>query len=403
LYDFDAISDTVEVSRGLHHLDFDVGRLAVGLTVPSTLEGEHLSVELWGSRTRELLYMWTVEDGSFDALFPMVPPGVYRIAVGYGRQSVWLPGSLDPEEGETVGVYPDHPVSYRATLDRCARITGSVTGSWQEAHAGSPRLAAVGSGGSSIAYAYAEADGSFEVDLLFAQPVRLRIGGLGVDFWVGGDSYSSATLYIPQPGQEISGVSVQESGILCRLEGPGYLADHRSVLILRDESGLEYRPPGYGRNPVPICGLRPGRYYLMVSHEHCEGTWVPQWFDGASQFVDATPIVIAEEGELVRITAHLKEGGRVSGHIRTADGKPAGNMRVRLSGDWVDVACEARSDEMTGYYAFSGLPDGGYRLHADAPDVSPWWYPGTANADSSEVVFVKDYGSVTGIDWYLPE
>jgi hypothetical protein len=67
------------------------------------------------------------------------------------------------------------------------------------------------------------------------------------------------------------------------------------------------------------------------------------------------------------------------------------------------VLCEARADETTGYYSFSGLADGEYYLAAGGIGIDPWWYPGVPSIESADVVLVKDHGSVTGIDWSLPE
>jgi hypothetical protein len=150
--------------------------------------------------------------------------------------------------------------------------------------------------------------------------------------------------------------------------------------------------------------LRPGRYYLRARGD-CwfDETWAAQWYDGADSFADATPIEITNEGELVRITMHLVEGGRITGRLLTADGQPATRRDVVLHDEAAEPLCSKQTERETGDISFVGLANGDYYLATHLGDGVYWWYDGTDDPDSAQAISIRDYSLVSGVDWTLPE
>jgi hypothetical protein len=196
-------------------------------------------------------------------------------------------------------------------------------------------------------------------------------------------------------------VSLVESGILCRLEGPGSLSQHHASVEIRDETGRVFRPDVYGKNPIPICNLRPGRYRLFV-YGYCNydgEPWASQWYDGADSLAAATPIDLPS-GRLVPIAVQLEPGGSIRGRVLDADGQPfSGPVAVFVRNG--TRLCDDSWRYYPGSFFFPGLGNGDY-LVATRSGESIWWFPGTSDRDSARVIAIRGHAQVEGIEWRLP-
>jgi hypothetical protein len=397
------LRDTVRVTTATRRLDIRRGKLTVRVATPPALEGadfwcdlDPLTSYVHSSQARAV-----ASDGTLEFAFPSLGPGTYRISLWHEAR-FWLPGTYDVQAADRVVVPVDRPVVYEAAVDRYASITGTVRGSWQEAQKPGPTVAAYRPDRQRIGRATTAQDGSFALDILVAEPVRLQVESDGITQWVGGDSFESATVFDLQPGDAVRDVPVVESGILCRIELPGFLSSHDAAILLRDESGNTYRPSVWGRNPVAICNLRPGRYFLFV-YGYCDydgEPWASQWYDGADSLAAATPIELPE-GQLVPITVHLALGGAIEGRVLASDGTVFPGASVAAFDQAGAPLCDAWRGFPGGSFALRGLGNGRYYV-ATRAGTNHWWYPGTAVFDSARAIEIRDHATVTGIEWRLP-
>lgn len=91
--------------------------------------------------------------------------------------------------------------------------------------------------------------------------------------------------------------------------------------------------------------------------------WYSQWYDGAESLAAATPITIADPGEVVGITAHLREGGRISGRVLRA-GQPDYPLWITVwrSDGAPSVSNGGHTSSSDDTFEVVGLNDGDYQV-----------------------------------------
>ena len=314
--------------------------------------------------------------------------------------ALYLPSGYDPDEAETVEIGAEEPAIIEFSFEQSyGSISGSVTGSWQEAFVSRPEVDAYSADSIRIARVWCEDDGTFMLPLLIAEPVRLLTKCQGLEQWVGGATYAEARVFPLGPGDRITGVSVVECGLIVRLEGPGNLTRHRASIRLIDAAGHTFEPDNYSDNPITICNLPPGEYRLLV-YGYCDGEpWASQWYDGAESASAATPITLAP-GELRTVTIHLVEGGRIQGRVLDSDGQPLDYYYLRLCDADGETLCDQGQSRYHGEFSYSGLANGDYYLAVRTSwDAETCWYPGMREFERATPIRIRDHGTVTGIEW----
>ncbi len=392
--------DVVQLEPRVMRHDIRMGRVKIRVPVPAILENRRLDVRLECAtqECRRYIQYERIKSEILEFDFPVVHPGTYRIELNLaGASPFWFPGTTNEEDAELVEITDDVASTYELSLEGMASIAGSVTGSWQQLQSGPPVVAALSSDSTMVAFAQADSDGEFRVDLLAAQPVKLVVLARGVENWIGGSSFRSATVYSPAPGELVEAMPIVESGIRCRMTSGGFRTSYRTSFLVRDTFGNTYQPDVQFANPASIPNLPPGRYFLYV-HGMCNGeTWGSQWYNGASSVAQATPIDLAP-GEVASITIALEEGARMTGSIASASGRPVG-ARVSVHDEHGTMLCGRSFGD--GVISFAGLGDGDYYLASSFLNLT-WWYPGTTNFDLAEPIRVRGRADVTGIDWRFP-
>ena len=234
---------------------------------------------------------------------------------------------------------------------------------------------------------------------MLPRPCRLVTHNKGVEQWIGGDSFETATIFDLQPGNPITDLVHAESGLTVQITGPEVSSRIHLDAVVRSESGQEFKTDYYGENILYISNLRPERYFLFLSGICREQTWAPAWYGGNENFDSAVAIELGV-GERKIITLDLREGGRIEGGIRFPIGFGDLVTGYRLYGDTGESICNPwtwSDDEML----FTGLPNGDFLVAAVITDSSPWFYPGTWDPDLAEPVTITDYGRVV-VEWDLP-
>jgi hypothetical protein len=391
--------DTVLVGRAVRRRDFARGRARITIALPPAYEDRSAWLNL-ASSEQAASYWTSIADGAAHYDLRMMPPDGYtmRVSFDYRMVYVYVPSDDDPARADTLRVgadaVTDRTIDFR---DRHASISGRV-------HCGTAQLSSdlrvevrdvYGASRGSVTCG---SDGSYRVDLILPEPVRLRSTHGPISRWFGGDAIGDATVYDLQPGDALTGID-QAAGVLrARFDGPGDLVENAAVVLLRDENGTETVFTNTPQNPLVIGNLKPGRFQLFVAGGCVGQPWKPQWYEGSGSVEGATFLDIVD-GQVTDVAMTLVAGGAITGTLAYT-GDPWG-MTIGLRDVDGGRICPTTVTIRDSLFELPGLPDGDYRL-ALYLGSSPWWYPGTWSLDESAIVSVVDGGTVSGLVWPLP-
>jgi hypothetical protein len=271
------LRDTVHVAAGVRSHDLLLGTLIARVEIPRVPDGVAFRCTidpppLYGFSNRDAI----ARDGWVEFEYPIVEPGIHRLQlVANSYPGVWLPGTTDRRAADVVYVGTARTTEYRTSVRNYAVISGTIRGSWQESDLGlAPQVNAITMDRRTVGSARCTADGRFTLMVLELQPVRLEVSLTGIDRWIGGDTFETATTFHLHPGRSIEGISFVEGGIVCQLEGPGQMDRYLAEAVLHDQMGGRYAIPVVYENSVRICNLKSGAYRLYL-HGDCDSAQQP--------------------------------------------------------------------------------------------------------------------------------
>lgn len=387
------------------HAEFLLGSLNVRLLVPREMR-------------RGLFFLWAETDGGATRLieragpgeaklsFMALAPGKYRLRLFHqdpeGNVSgVFLPPTYDPGEADAVVVAANGVTEWRGALPTPGRLRGRVLGSWRETAARPPLIQA--SGETPVAYHRADAQGFFEVPIYASGkvPVSARIDD--ATFYFGPGTPEFPTEFEVGPGREVDAGTVTVGGIRIHLAGRATLRPFAPHIWVHDETGRTVRSQAIleDRDLVTISGLGPGTYFLEIA-QSIGAPWRPQWYDHATRFEDARPLLIEPDGRLVEIDVTLEEGGVIEGRVLDPDGNLVPQVRIEAEAveSELRILPEVTSDA-DGSFRIEGLPDDEIRLWAFAPGYAATYYPGTTSLTEAEAITIRHAERVRRIEWRL--
>jgi len=246
--------------------------------------------------------------------------------------------------------------------------------------------------------------GEYCISFFTPSRVRLAISTMGAVRWYGGTCFEDAAVFEVGPGKTVWADHVGVSAVSYELKGVRAPDSVRATIMVHDSTGhCISRSVVHHSRKQPICNLAPGSYFLNITPEAAQG-WRPQWYDRASSFEEATPVVISSEGEKVDISFTLEKGGSIHGRVLRAGGQGAPSMLdASVPGFPQWCPCGFWAVDSSGHFIMDGLPDGEIKIGAGTWShcVRLTWYPGTASADSARSIVIEDAGDVTGIEWQL--
>jgi len=418
----------VDDDRSPVSVDFDLASVHLLLGVSTELDGGSAWVRLHRREVGATPSVWSfpsarIADGTVDVVLPGVLPGMYRVQTlvnvpdySSGGEWIWVPGVRDSSEAAWFEVSTGGITDVQARFDAPpARIQGEVTGAWQALGLSSgPEVGLVTPDSVAVAGPLpVRADGKFDVKIFLPASVKIYVRHQSVVQWLGGLNFDEATIYELEPGRTISGVDFVESGLRVDIQEPNP-GTYDAMFNFYDAGTRELRVQWRSTSTRPALGipnLRPGVYLVqIVADQPGERSWAPQWFDRAESPDGATPITIANEGDVPRIVVVLDRGGTIAG---TIDGPSSGVYGIYLA-QADDPARWSSTVVSSGYpsFSFQGLPDGDWKLGAwpyvwgDTPALPPptiVWYPGTSSWSEAGVLSMRNHEDVTGVVIVFPE
>lgn len=222
----------------------------------------------------------------------------------------------------------------------------------------------------------------------------LMFSGKGVltEWWQDKANADEATPIVVTANADVSGlVAVLAGG--AKISGTVTAAGGRpldaSVVALDAETGRSVAwdstdPDGQ----YAIAGLPAGSY--VVRFEASGTDYAPQWFSGAAKRSSATPITLAESGE-VKADATLTSGAILTGKVTDQNGDPLAGAPVTIQ----NVAGEVDKTVLTnvrGVYTALGLEEDSYLVRVHPPtarlDLLSEWYDNAVTRDTAKAVDV---------------
>lgn len=394
-------ADTVLVGRAIRRKDLARGRAQVGLSLPAVCEGGYCWLDL-DARGIGFSRGAFVTDGALRFDLRLMPPAAYalRLDAGFVMGDVLVHTEANPALAESLRVVTDAVATLTHDFrgDYCS-LSGRVTGT-PNLRGDRVRISAVTANGRQRGSMTCEDDGTFRLDLITPEPLRLRAGVESIEQWFGGDSFENATVFDLQPGLHLDGINLTGGGLRVSFDGPGDLVRNEASVLVVEENGAEHLINNSSANPLVIENLRPGRVRLQVLGGCVRQRWQMQWYGGGASADEATWLDIVT-GQLLDVSLTLATGGAITGTLVSTNNRDLYGMAVALHDLDGHRLCPNTLTMRDGQLDLPGIGDGDYLLGLYLSST-PWWYPGTWARSEAVPVSIVDGGTVSGLVWPLP-
>jgi hypothetical protein len=299
------------------------------------------------------------------------------------------------------------PGTYAFTIGPLARLRGTVAGAWIALGLDPPRISAFTGDGREM-NAVADSSGRFELNMVAPHDLEVRASIAGSERWYNQSDVLGEHFVHVEPGAIVDLGALDDAALLVTLDTPGYQTGVASLILVDSERSEFTDAVHFGPGRSAFVGLHRGTYFLKVLG--ADG-WLSQWFDGAADRASATPISVTDDESVVPITVHLVIGGTIRGHVDRPDLIGRATTVVLFDATTGDCARLQYTEPTTHAFRFNSLVDGDYRLLATSefPDSCPdplpsdaWWYPGTADADSADILSIRSGNTIGGLDYHIP-
>lgn len=400
-----AAADTFKVREGRDAkvVCFHLGSYSLAVRAPPDLDGSWVGVNLLGRQGAYLIGGGCFERGAAEIVIPAVPPDTYIVRLYLEGGDRWyLPATLDRSEADSVVIEAAAWCDETARIPSPGRFQGRIVGSWQELDVGRPIAFLATPDGNRFNATEVSEDGSFELRTYIDRRVCFGTEILGIENWYGASTrLEDAAEYELSPGQLISDFDVIESGIRVdivesigadRVLAACDLMDRYGHFVVRS---LFTRDDG----DIHIPNLTTGTYYLYVNPYGWASVFLPQWHDREDSPDTATPIHVAQDGDVIDLTITLEEGGKIRGNVVGPLGEPVPSPALEITSAHSRHENPHRIKDVfaDGWFQIRGLPDGDFKVAAAAQGYEVAWYPQAAEWDSAAVITIHEHGVVEGI------
>ncbi len=189
-----------------------------------------------------------------------------------------------------------------------------------------------------------------------------------------------------------------------RLQQGGALVSGDFLVEVFDESGNYLRDVyPYMQDNYFINGLSQGGIKLYFYDFY--GNYCSEWYDNKTDYDNANTVNVFLGDTTENIDFHLSESGFITGRVLDSDLNPVSNMDLDIydvnygdyvwpSGGWTDA---------NGYYYFSGLPSGNYKVVTDDYDhgLLNEWYDNEFSLSTADAIMVTEGDTTENIDFIL--
>lgn len=382
--------------------------------------------EDWGGGDGEWLSCtdtYTAADGTYS--FTDLEPGTYR--VGF---SDWSTGTYAPEfydDAPDVDSADDVVVNsgantpnINAVLGFASHIKGKVTGGGGpladvEVTAYKQVIDGEDVWWDMVSWAWTAADGTYDLDGLVAGTYRVEFDDFNGEF-IGEYYNNAADLEAAQDIPVGSAATVSNINadlaraghITGKVTGNGQPLDSASIQVMQrvtsgGDTWWEWMGEAYAEpdGTYDMGGLKTGTY--RVYFYEWAGDYLPEYYDDAKEFEDATDISVTAGSTTANINADLDAASHITGTI-TGGGTPITNgyaeaMRYDTEGGYWDYSGSADVDQ-NGKYDIKGLVAGSYFVRfVDYEGVyAAEYYDDAARRKDATPVEVPAEGTASGID-----
>lgn len=225
-------------------------------------------------------------------------------------------------------------------------------------------------------------DGTYSVRGLPSGSLRVYFSAMSPstlqpEWWDDKPDFASATPVVLTAGQARTGVDAtlaQGASISGRITAPsGYAVAGGSVEVHTSEFGPSVWGNIAADGSYAVTGLPAGTYRVKFQPPW-NSALLPEWYDDASRYADASPITLTTGQTRAGVDAAFALGGTITGTVTVPAGNPRGSdgttLRVSASldsgGSGSYFSAEVAPD---GSYALRGLPAGQYRVSFQSPDA----------------------------------
>jgi len=342
-----------------------------------------------------------------------LPTGQYRVQVcADGYISEWYPDTYVYDEATPVSVTVpgDTP-----NIDFNLELGGSISGHVFEADGLTPisnvlLRAMDATTHVSIAESYTSPDGSYTMVGLPTGSYIVQAlpshGGLDLidQYYSGVYNWAQATpVPVTAPGDT--------PNIDFNLDAEGSISGHfmdgatgepisGALIIVYDYSSGEQH--GYASTDVDgyysVAGIPTGQYRVQA---RATG-YISEWYQDTTNYWLATPVLVTAPDDTPNIDFSLDIGGSISGRvIDSVTGQPISGAKVYACDYYTGLGYSGPLTNEQGYYIINDLPDGEYRVQAEASGHAREWYQDTYDLGEATIVSVAAPNDTSGIDFDL--
>lgn len=303
-----------------------------------------------------------------------------------------------------------------ANIDGHLALGGSISGVVRDG-AGEPLewacVTAFSSPGVRVGSAYADGDGRYRIKKLRAGNYRLRFEDCGYDqhlaaWYEGKPDFAGADPVEVTLGEETPDIDMI---LRARAAVSGTVRDATGrrlagiCVSAYDGDGDELRSTTTGASGGYLLRPLPEGAVTILFEDCWTGTYVKQWYDGASTQADATPVSVRDGGETPAIDAELIAGATILGTVRRQSGSALSGACVDAYDSGLTVAGRGTTSA-GGRYRISGLLPGDYRVRfSDCGNAqyAARWFDGASGYDSATTLTLAEAATRSGIDAELIE
>ncbi len=144
--------------------------------------------------------------------------------------------------------------------------------------------------------------------------------------------------------------------------------------------------------------VRPGTYYVEA---RAQG-YAVQWYEGAAERREATPVVVVEDQHTSGIDFRLEKLGAIAGKVTDeGTGTPIAGAAVTAYREGPGAEPSSVRTDAQGSFVIGGLPPGNYLVRAAAAEYLPEWYQEAATVRDASLVAVAGGDTTGAIDFTL--